>query len=130
MQLFVGKGYSDEFTKNMYLVISALENNFKNEVCFVSDMDDICSKCPNKRHDNTCVHGNERIIERDKKVLEILQLKANTPYKYTNLLNILNNNINEAFSTCCGTCSWNEDGTCSIDKLKKHLNKLIVEKNK
>lgn len=66
MQFFVGKGYSEEFTKHMWEVVKLAKDTMV-EVTF--DLDELCSACPN--HETGICDSQEHVAEIDKKVAEV-----------------------------------------------------------
>ena len=51
LQTFVGRGYSEEFVKNMTLVKRQLTTNTRTPITLLSGADDLCAHCP------SCVDG-------------------------------------------------------------------------
>lgn len=100
-EFFEGKGYSNKFVKNMYDVISILENN--PEIKITINRDVICSKCP-----RDCNSGNAEAY--DKRVLEYCNLHDGDIKKYNILKNKILSEILEKnlLSNVCGNCQWYE----------------------
>lgn len=46
---FRGKGYSDDFSRNMAEMQEKLMSNPKTRVCITKGADDLCAQCPNRR---------------------------------------------------------------------------------
>ena len=46
---FRGKGYSDEFSRNMAAMQARLMADPETEICITRGADDLCAKCPNRR---------------------------------------------------------------------------------
>ena len=46
---FRGKGYSDEFSRNMAAMQARLMAEPETEICITRGADDLCAKCPNRR---------------------------------------------------------------------------------
>ncbi len=46
---FRGRGYSDDFSRNMTEMQGRLENRPETPVCITKGADDLCAKCPNRR---------------------------------------------------------------------------------
>lgn len=104
---FEGKGYSEEFIKNMYEVKKALEEK---EFILTEDADNICDKCPYLEK-NICKNEKREgeIKERDRKVIEYLGLKLGERYFYPLLVKEILEKINMAiFESFCSDCSWFE----------------------
>ena len=46
---FRGRGYSDEFSRNMAAMQARLMAEPETEICITRGADDLCAKCPNRR---------------------------------------------------------------------------------
>lgn len=68
---FQGKGYSEDFCKNMAEIKAQMEQGEK--INLVSRTDDICKYCPNQI-DNICKSEN-KVLQYDLKVKEALEKK-------------------------------------------------------
>lgn len=107
IQSYVGKGYSEEFVKNMDIVVGSLRENGDQIVQLIEENDHICSHCPHNIDGLKC-ESDEKVITMDKKVLAHLDI---TPGKYTYnyLLNRLKEKFTDkAFKDICGDCEWYE----------------------
>ncbi len=72
LNFFRGEGYSEDFIKNIYSVIS------KEKVEIVKGADDVCAKCPYLK-DDKCFNSDytdEIILFQDREALKLLVLKA------------------------------------------------------
>ncbi len=72
LNFFRGEGYSQDFIKNIYSVIS------KERVEIVKGADEVCAKCPYLK-DEKCSNSDytdEKIMFQDKEALKLLALKA------------------------------------------------------
>ena len=106
IQLFEGKGYSPEFTDNMYSVIDRLDSN--PNIMLTKTCDTLCSKCPYSK--GSICETEEKILLFDNNVLaecdftdgQIIEWEKakNTAYK-----KILKKGIIEKV---CVDCSWKE----------------------
>ncbi|MCZ7357463.1 MAG: DUF1284 domain-containing protein [Candidatus Methanoperedens sp.] len=68
LNFFRGEGYSEDFIKNIYSVIS------KEKVDIVKGPDEVCARCPYLK-DNKCSSGeytDEKILLQDKEALRLL----------------------------------------------------------
>ena len=81
---FEGKGYSNDFCKNMQKIKDRYE---KQEVTFVEHCDDVCSCCPN--NENGSCKEEEKVKKYDKKVKELVE-----------------NGITPTPSLVCSDCKW------------------------
>ena len=103
---FQGKGYSGEFTENMWAMKNKLEQNL--EVILVREADDVCAHCPNNR-DGVCTSATKTQTY-DEQVLEYCQLVPNTKIKWNDFHKSVNEHILSAGrrEQICGDCQWNE----------------------
>lgn len=58
IQQFVGKGYSEDFVRNMSALIKQLEENPEQEIRLCCQADDVCKYCPH-RQDTGCTSGQK-----------------------------------------------------------------------
>lgn len=63
MQFFIGKGYSEEFTKYMYQTLALPPST---PVRITTELDHLCKHCPN--HPTGICNAQERVAGFDKKV--------------------------------------------------------------
>ncbi|MDD2839499.1 MAG: DUF1284 domain-containing protein [Rickettsiales bacterium] len=119
---FEGKGYSEEFIKNMTDIISNLNENI---IKFQFDCDCLCSKCPNKV--NSLCKDEEHIKLLDRLTIENYNLDLNKQYCFDELINYFYRNFDtEKFKKICNSCEWYKNGVCSVEKIninkKKYKN--------
>lgn len=98
-EFFIRKGYSDNFTKNMYDIISELEKN--PEIFLSIKSDAICSECP-----ENCTSG--KAFRYDRKVLEYCNLNENSVFRYNELKQKIKSEILEKniLRNICSDCQW------------------------
>lgn len=98
-EFFEGKGYSNNFVKNMYAVISEFEKN--PEIFLSVKSDAICSECP-----KNCLSG--KAFKYDRKVLEYCNLKENSVFRYNELKQKIKSEILEKniLGNICSDCQW------------------------
>lgn len=102
---FVGKGYSDAFSKNMTEVINKLREN--PEVRLIKDLDDICKYCPENLGE-VC-ESQDKVKTYDEKVLKLLNLREDEKY-FWNDLRALSCDIifsKDRREEICGNCQCN-----------------------
>lgn len=105
IQSYIGKGYSEEFVKNMDVVVGSLIENVDQTIRLVEGNDHICNHCPHNIHGVKC-ESDDKVITMDKKVLKYLEITPGE-YTYSYLLNRLKEKLNEeAFKDICGDCEW------------------------
>lgn len=103
IQNYKGKGYDNEFIKNMDNVIEWIKNENKIKITF--GIDNICCKCPNKKKNNKCI-TNEKVVEIDKKVIKYFKIEERV-YNYLELNNyVIENLTKEIQKDICGNCEW------------------------
>lgn len=99
---FVGRGYSEEFVKNMTLVKRQLTTNTRTPITLVSGADDLCAHCP------SCVDGqctSEKPALFDKLVRDKLgQNSSSTLIGIPESLRI----TEDLIAACCPGCEWRE----------------------
>ncbi len=59
---FRGKGYSDDFSRNMAGMQEKLEENPEMLVCITKGADDLCARCPNRRG-NACTSEHPPLFD-------------------------------------------------------------------
>lgn len=111
---FQGKGYSGEFTENMWNMKKELSRN--PEVILLDETDDVCSRCPNNRS-GKCAGGDSGISsgkaeKYDRQVLALCGLSAGTKIRWNDFENAVRNHILTPGKRrdICGDCEW--DSLC------------------
>lgn len=106
-QTYVGKGYSEDFVKNMDGVVGSLRKNPEQFIRIVKGNENICAYCPNNIDGMHCI-SEEKVTDMDEKVLEYLGIEYNI-YKYKDLLEMMHRKIDENIQRkICGKCQWVE----------------------
>ena len=72
--LYEGKGYSGAFCENMTAVVERLRKDPDEELLLVAEPDMICANCPNRTETNECVHNHNRVVNKDRRVIEFFGL--------------------------------------------------------
>lgn len=108
MQGFQGYGYSEEFTKNMKVVIDALKNDAGIKIQIVDCCDDICACCPNNI-EGIC-KDKDKVDIFDRKTLNKLQIKSGYEILSENLFTFANKNFKgcEDKEDICRGCCWTD----------------------
>ena len=78
--LYEGKGYSGAFCENMTAVVERLRKDPDEELLLVAEPDMICANCPNRTETNECVHNHNRVVNKDRRVIEFFGLEENRVY--------------------------------------------------
>lgn len=122
--LFEGKGYSEEFVKNMTHIVEGIKG--RNEILLVTEPDLICESCPHKTKFNQCSLDDNQVEGKDERLLKTLQLEIQKSYNAYELFNLVRSNITkEIFEESCSSCQWKRQGICSYEKYVTNCNLLI-----
>lgn len=110
-QGYSGKGYSDNFVKNMDYITRSLRSNKNILVELVFSTDDICSNCPNMLGANLC-DTNNKVKSIDDKMIKYFNLEEKV-YNYNEIVNFIKENITEEImDDICGDCNWYSISSC------------------
>ncbi len=103
---FQGKGYSGEFTDNMWAMKEKLNEN--PEVMLLCETDDVCAHCPNNRV-GACT-SLDQVADYDRQVLKQCGLTAGIRIRWNDFEKLVQNKILEPGrrEEICGGCEWNE----------------------
>lgn len=106
LAFFRGKGYSEDFVKNMVRVKAALEAGER--VYLVESRDAVCAACPNWQGDRCATE--EKVCRYDRAVLDLCALEPGQTLSYPELRAAADNYILRAGlrETVCGDCQWTE----------------------
>lgn len=107
IQFFIGKGYSEDFIKNMTNVINCLETNDP-VIQFTSDRDIICSCCPNL--DNGICTSIDKVLQIDSRCLHTSGLEFNSKIRWSELKKTVYDKIISCgkLSAVCQDCCWHD----------------------
>lgn len=120
--LYEGKGYSGAFCENMTAVVTRLRENPDERLRLVARPDLICADCPNHGADDSCTQNHNRVVNKDRRVIEVFGLKENGIYTYRELCKAaLAALAPEFFTENCGTCEWRAQGLCKYEDLTARL---------
>lgn len=105
IQNFIGKGYNEEFIKNMQAVIDKLESDKSSMIHLVSCSDDLCMHCP---HNNGGCDSAEKVRTLDELCLRICGLSSGTYIRWSAFRDAVKKRIlaADAFHNVCGKCEW------------------------
>ena len=110
MQGFVGKGYSEDFTKHFGELIDRIKNG-EAIIQVTHQLDHVCSHCPERCH-GVCGH-DEMVLALDRGYEEVLGLKGNEIFTWEALLELIQSHVKiDDFHRICATCSWKQFGYC------------------
>lgn len=103
---FSGKGYSGEFTENMWKMKEKLGQN--PEVLLVCRTDDVCARCPNNR-EGICT-SSEKVEAYDRRTLALCGLSENAVIRWDEFEGLVHEKIitSGRREHVCGDCEWNE----------------------
>ncbi len=108
---FIGKGYSDRFTRNMKAIAERLEKQKDTLIFLSNDLDAVCAACPHNWQ--TGCDYQEKVVKYDKMCLEISGFEEGNVVKWNEyysalMLTIL---LPKKLGTICGDCKW--QGICN-----------------
>ena len=107
-QTFLGKGYSEEFVKNMTRITNILRTEKSQEIELTFSCDSLCAFCPNRLKSGSgyfCT-DDSKVLSYDQNVIQTFHLKEKT-YIYADLIQKINSSMTPALLThICGDCSW------------------------
>lgn len=103
---FKGKGYSGEFTDNMWAMKEKLEQN--SEVILLRETDDVCAHCPNNQA-GECISAI-KVQDYDEQVLARCGLVPEVCIKWDDFEKLVEEHILSVGKReeICGGCQWNE----------------------
>ena len=106
LYFYHGKGYSNEFVKNMNKIKEDLEKDPL--ITIINSCDDICARCPNNLN-NKC-SSLEKVNRYDSKVLNECKIEPNSVMRYSRFNKLVCDNILEEGKreNICGDCEWSQ----------------------
>ena len=104
IRFFEDKGYSEEFTDNMYKTIEKLRAHDRVKISFSSDS--LCAACPNLR--GGICETEEKVRRFDNKTASLLRLENGKIYSYMSLQTKIESDIfaKSEFDGICSDCEW------------------------
>lgn len=122
---YIGKGYSEDFVKNMTKIIFLLQKDKNNKIKFITSCDDLCKHCPNKIN-NICYY-NDKVNKLDQSCIKIYNINLNKIYTFNEIKNNIYKTFNEKnFIKICQNCEWFTTGICSKNKIIDCKNRFKI----
>lgn len=119
---FQGKGYSDDFTRNMFqIVVHRLrgENGDAEIIELTSFADDICGPCP-KRRGQLCTN-QASVAALDRRHAAALRLTPSERLSWGEAQKRIRDHVPPgSLATLCAGCSWLELGLCEAALARLH----------
>ena len=108
LHFYQGKGYSDEFTCNMDVIVKRLEDEPDADIVLTVGADAVCGSCPNN-DGGVCV-SIDKVESYDRAVLEICGLSEGGRIPYSRFAELVRQRIIDAGlrADICGDCVWND----------------------
>ena len=102
---FQGKGYSGEFTENMWAMKEKLNEN--PEIILLCETDDVCAHCPN---DQSGLCTSSKAEHYDRQVLAYCGLTEGAKMRWNDFAESVRIHILTPGNRkkICGDCEWNE----------------------
>lgn len=110
-QAYSGKGYNEEFVKNMDTLTTQLRQGDPVKVKITFSTDDLCACCPNMIAENQCV-TNEKVNRYDQKVIDYFHIEEKE-YIYQDITRKIREEMTpEMLEDICEGCSWYPVSAC------------------
>ena len=110
----------------MTAVVERLRKDPDEELFLVAEPDMICANCPNRTEMNECVHNHNRVVNKDRRVIEFFGLEENRVYTYREMCRHARAAMNmDFFMENCGKCDWRKQGLCKYEDLLAQLDRCI-----
>ena len=75
-------GRTKKMSKETLKKVERLRKDPDEELFLVAEPDMICANCPNRTETNECVHNHNRVVNKDRRVIEFFGLEENRVYTY------------------------------------------------
>ena len=125
------KATAVRFVKNMTAVVERLRKDPDEELLLVAEPDMICANCPNRTETNECVHNHNRVVNKDRRVIEFFGLEENRVYTYREMCRHARAAMNmDFFMENCGKCDWRKQGLWVSTKICSHSSTVVSRKNR
>lgn len=113
---YEGKGYSEEFVKNMDKIVGHLKSTPVQKITLQVENDKLCSACPHLK-EKVCI-SQEKVKQLDQATLEAYGLKVREIYPFEFIKeNIYKNYSAKTFEKICSPCEWYKKGVCTEAKI-------------
>ena len=108
IQNYTGKGYDDDFTKNLNRIVRIFAGNPEMRIKLCEGPDDICKSCPNMQ-EGKCTN-EEMITRKDTEVTEVCGITPGHYYRFNEVTATIRKEFltAEVFDKTCKDCSWYE----------------------
>ena len=111
-QGFSGKGYSDDFARNMTATTTHLRHDSAAEIEIVFTTDDICKCCPRMVRDGICAN-DDKVKRIDGKVTAYFGVPEGR-YVYSDIIREVRRGMTrDMLEDICGECEWYAYGDCT-----------------
>ena len=118
---YKGLNYNQSQVRNWSEISSKLKENPDIDILIVSGRDDLCENCPAILPEYRILCKEFIVNNLDKNIQAMLGLVTGQVYKYKELIENLEKNMNyERHKKFCETCAWWKKGLCQ-DSFQKKL---------
>lgn len=109
IQNFRGKGYSENFVREMAKIAAFLEENPKQEITLHTAADSVCRACPHKTEKNGCDSG-QKVLRYDENCLSLLNLCPGDTLPWEEYRDLLRKAVilPRRYREVCAGCQWIE----------------------
>ena len=107
IQNFRGKGYSDEFVREMARIVALLEQNPRREITLFAGADEVCRACPHKTAESGCDSG-QKVLRYDERCLSLCGLRAGDTLPWEEYRELLREAVirPKRYREVCADCHW------------------------
>ena len=118
IQNFRGKGYSEEFVREMARIVAMLEQNPRREITLFAGADEVCRSCPHKTADSGCDSG-QKVLRFDERCLSLCGLRAGDTLPWEEYRELLREAVirPKRYREVCAGCQW--IGICEGNEVKE-----------
>ena len=105
-QFYEGKGYSEDFTDHMGLVIKGFEADLAQKVVLRTETDIVCENCPN--NEGGVCNTRDKVQRYDEEVLKACGLCEGCEISFAEFTELVREKVIDAGirGDICGDCSW------------------------
>ena len=118
IQNFRGKGYSDEFVREMARIVALLEANPKQQITLHAGADVVCKACPHKTSGLGCDSG-QKVLSYDQRCLSLCGLREGDSLTWEEYRDRLREAVvlPKRYREVCIDCQW--IGICEENEVKE-----------